>query len=171
MIDIGPRSTQTIEIDTDAATAADATAELITAAAPGARGAWFLAEPRDSALRAARTTVTTVAVDGGVDVTVTAESLVRDIALLVDKVDPASQVPNDWNLIGAPSGHAQFRHYEEMFRSCRDRDWVRGLMLWDWPAALYPPEAAAENDDYCPERKPAASYMTTQYATWKGEAR
>ncbi|MGN6126729.1 MAG: glycoside hydrolase family 2 protein [Humibacter sp.] len=92
VIDIAPRSTQSIEIEADAATAGDAAAELITADAPGARGVWFFAEPRDSALPAARTVVSTTPVDGGVDVTVNAGSLVRDLTLLVDKVDPAARV-------------------------------------------------------------------------------
>lgn len=80
-------------------------------------------------------------------------------------------LPNDWNLAGAPSGAEQLRYYQEMFRACRARDWVRGLMLWDWPAALYQPDAAIDNDDYCPYGKPAARYMTAQYAAWKDEAR
>jgi hypothetical protein len=83
----------------------------------------------------------------------------------------SSRLPNDWNLAGAPSCDEQLRYYQEMFRACRDRDWVRGLMLWDWPADLYPPEEAAGNDDYCPYGKPAALFMTAQYAAWKDEAR
>ena len=83
----------------------------------------------------------------------------------------SSRLPNDWNLAGAPSGDEQLRYYQEMFRACRDRDWVRGLMLWDWPAELYPPEEAAGNDDYCPCGKPAAPFMTAQFTAWKDDAR
>lgn len=83
----------------------------------------------------------------------------------------SARLPNDWNLAGAPSGDEQLRYYEEMFRACRGREWVRGLMLWDWPAELYSPEEAAGSDDYCPYGKPAAPFMTTQYITWKDDAR
>jgi beta-mannosidase len=58
----------------------------------GARAFWFFAEYRDSALEAARLRTSVEAVDGGVAVTVTAENLVRDITLLVDKVDPLAVV-------------------------------------------------------------------------------
>lgn len=75
-------------------------------------------------------------------------------------------LPNDWNLRGAPSGEAQREYYEEMFRACRGRDWVQGLMLWDWPAELYTPAQAPENDDYCPYGKPAGDLMAQQYAAW-----
>lgn len=76
------------------------------------------------------------------------------------------QLPNDWNLAGAPSGAAQLTYYEEMFRACRARPWVGGLMLWDWPADLYPLADAVTNDDYCPYGKPAGLYMAEQYADW-----
>ncbi len=81
----------------------------------------------------------------------------------------AAELPNDWNLPGAPSGEEQLRYYTEMFRACRARDWVRGLMLWDWPAQLYSLEDAAANDDYCPYGKPAASFMVAQYRDWRSE--
>lgn len=80
-------------------------------------------------------------------------------------------LPNDWNLRGAPSGAAQLRYYEEMFRACRARDWVGGLMLWDWPARLYDAGDAAENDDYCPYAKPAGEFMAAQYRRWESAAR
>jgi hypothetical protein len=76
------------------------------------------------------------------------------------------QRPNDWTLAGAPSTHAQLQYYQEMFRACRSREWVGGLMLWDWPAQLYTPEQAETNDDYCPYGKPAAAFMASQYAAW-----
>ena len=80
-------------------------------------------------------------------------------------------LPNDWNLAGAPSGAEQLRYYEAMFDACRSRDWVRGLMLWDWPATLYGLDEAGANDDYCPYGKPAGEYMTRQYAAWNEDAR
>ena len=64
-----------------------------------------------------------------------------------------------WALPGAPSGAEQLRYYEELFAAVRARPWVLGLMLWDWPARLYPEQSAADNDDYCPYGKPAAAFM------------
>jgi hypothetical protein len=81
----------------------------------------------------------------------------------------SAQLPNDWSLPGAPSGEEQRRYYEEMFRACRGRPWVRGLMLWDWPAELYDAADAEFNDDYCPYGKPAAEVLVRQYSAWRGE--
>ena len=83
----------------------------------------------------------------------------------------SAQCPNDWNLAGAPSGQEQLVYYEEMLRACRSREWVRGLMLWDWPAELYAAGDAARNDDYCPYGKPAAPYLVEQYTSWKDDVR
>ncbi|WP_309105032.1 glycoside hydrolase family 2 protein, partial [Microbacterium sp.] len=82
------RGTITVMIDDDVALAADAAGELVTAAAGEERGFWFFTEPRDSALPAARLSVETTSVDGGTEVSVTANSLVRDLSLLADKVHP-----------------------------------------------------------------------------------
>ncbi|TPX03193.1 1,4-beta-xylanase, partial [Schumannella luteola] len=78
-------------------------------------------------------------------------------------------LPNDWALPGEPSGRAQLDYYTEMFRAVRARRWVRGLMLWDWPARLYPEQAAAADDDYCPYGKPAGEFMAAQYRDWGRE--
>ncbi len=71
--------------------------------------------------------------------------------------------PNDWNLPGGPSGREQLEYFQAMFKACEKRDWMRGFMLWDWPAALYLAEDASKNDDYCPYGKPAADYMRRVY--------
>lgn len=83
----------------------------------------------------------------------------------------SARLPNDWNLAGAPSGAEQLDYYREMFRACRAREWVGGLMLWDWPADLYSEEQAAQNDDYCPYGKPAGQYMAEQYRAWQEAVR
>jgi len=77
----------TIALDAQVTTATDAAAEVLVADA-GERGFWFYAEPRDSQLPAASLAFETAAVDGGTEVRVTAANLVRDLSLLVDKVDP-----------------------------------------------------------------------------------
>ena len=48
----------------------------------------------------------------------------------------SAQLPNDWALPGEPSGAEQLTYYQAMFAACRNRPWVGGLMLWDWPATL-----------------------------------
>lgn len=78
----------------------------------------------------------------------------------------SAALPNDWNLVGAASEEEQLRYFETMFAACENRPWVRGLMLWDWPAELYPLEQAASNDDYCPYGKLAGTFMSQRYAAW-----
>ncbi|MBW9095119.1 glycoside hydrolase family 2 protein [Microbacterium jejuense] len=87
-VSLAPRETVTVALPAGVADARDAAGELIVAAVGDVRGFWFFAEPRDSALGAAEIEVVTAAADGGTLVTVTAHSLVRDLTLLVDKVDP-----------------------------------------------------------------------------------
>ncbi|WP_460796366.1 glycoside hydrolase family 2 protein [Microbacterium sp. GXF0217] len=82
------RGTATAAIASDVATAQDAAGELIVASIGDVRGYWYFTEPRDSQLPAADVSVETVAVDGGTEVRVTANTLVRDLALLADKVHP-----------------------------------------------------------------------------------
>jgi beta-mannosidase len=87
-VSLEPRGTTTVALPAGITEAADAGAELIAAAVGDVRGFWFFAEPRDSSLGAADVEVAAEAADGGTRVTVTARSLVRDLTLLVDKVDP-----------------------------------------------------------------------------------
>jgi len=87
-VSLEPRETTTVALPAGITEAADAGAELIAAAVGDVRGFWFFAEPRDSSLGAADVEVAAEAADGGTRVTVTARSLVRDLTLLVDKVDP-----------------------------------------------------------------------------------
>lgn len=77
--------------------------------------------------------------------------------------------PNDWNLVGAPSGDEQLRYYEAMFAAADRRSWVRGFMLWDWPPALYAESDAAANDDYCPYGKPAGAWLREAYLARSGQ--
>lgn len=78
----------------------------------------------------------------------------------------SAQLPNDWNLVGAPSGGEQHAYYQEMFRALRSRAWVDGVVLWDWPAELYDRAQAVENDDYCPFGKPAEHLLAEQFSDW-----
>ncbi|WP_323743699.1 glycoside hydrolase family 2 protein [Clavibacter phaseoli] len=105
---IAARSTATVTIPAGVWTAADATSELLVVDFAGSRALWFYAEYRDSALQAARVTTSVRQTDGATEVTVTAETLVRDLTLLVDKVDPAAVV-DDQMVTLLPGESATFR--------------------------------------------------------------
>ncbi|MDW4573501.1 glycoside hydrolase family 2 protein [Microbacterium sp. M3] len=89
-VSLAPRETVTVALPGDVAAAGAAASELVVAGVGDVRGHWFFAEPRDSALGAAEVDLDAEAVDGGTRVTLRARNLVRDLALLVDKVDPAA---------------------------------------------------------------------------------
>jgi len=73
-------------------------------------------------------------------------------------------LPNDWNLAGEPSQQAQVEWYDAAFTACASRPWVRGFMLWDWPARLYDEADAATNDDYCMFGKAAEATVREGFA-------
>lgn len=73
-------------------------------------------------------------------------------------------IPNDWTLQGEPSQQAQVDWYEAAFGACARRDWVRGFMLWDWPARVYDESAAAGDADYSVFGKAAETVIRDAYA-------
>nr|WP_240948843.1 glycoside hydrolase family 2 protein [Microbacterium sp. CFH 90308] len=89
-VTLAARETLTVLLAADIAEAGDAGGELVVAALGDVRGTWFFAEPRDSALTAPVVDVRTEAAPGGTLVTLSASTLVRDLSLLVDKVDPGA---------------------------------------------------------------------------------
>ena len=91
-VDVAPRSTVRVPIAEAVARPGDAGAELVVAELTGERGLWFFAEARDSALRPADLETEARRVDGGVEVVVTARTLVRELALLVDVAAPDAEV-------------------------------------------------------------------------------
>ena len=91
-VDVAPRATRTIPVDLAVSTPDDAASELLEVTFGDQRALWFFAESRDSTLEAPRLTIAATRIDGGYAVTVTAANLVRDIALLVDKLDTAARV-------------------------------------------------------------------------------
>ena len=91
-VDAPPRTTATIHVDLTVTTPDDATSELLEVALGDQRAFWFFAEYRDSQLEAPQLEVTATSADGGYTVTVTTANLVRDIALLVDKLDPGARI-------------------------------------------------------------------------------
>jgi beta-mannosidase len=87
-----PRETRTIPIPSSIAEGGRPERELLVARVGDRRGLWFFAEYRDSELGEATLRSRSVKTASGYTVSVTAESLVRDLALLVDKIDPAAVV-------------------------------------------------------------------------------
>ncbi|WP_276355854.1 glycoside hydrolase family 113 [Cohnella caldifontis] len=71
--------------------------------------------------------------------------------------------PNDWSLDGGPDEEEQARWYAEMFEACSKREWMRGYMLWDWPAKLHAREGASSNRDYCLYGKKAEATVRAFY--------
>jgi beta-mannosidase len=89
---IAARGAQTVTIPVDVATASSESSELLVASLGSERALWFFVEYRDSALAPAQLETVVEPVETGYAVTVTAHTLVRDVALLVDRLDPAAVV-------------------------------------------------------------------------------
>lgn len=87
-----PRSSTSIEVPSDVAQATDPAGEVLVATIGGDRAFWFYTECRDSSIEASNPRVEVERVSDGYAVTVTADVLVRDLALLVDKVSPEAVV-------------------------------------------------------------------------------
>lgn len=82
------RGATTVPMPADLAETADPAASLTVAELGGVRGLWFEVEDRDSALGPMDVAADAFAVEGGYVVRVTAAGLVRDLAVLADKVAP-----------------------------------------------------------------------------------
>jgi beta-mannosidase len=85
-IDAGPGSAATVALPDEPAEG------LLLAEIGGERAWWFFAEDREGCLPEALFTAAAVAVPGGYAVTVTAGSLLRDVALFPDRLDSLSTV-------------------------------------------------------------------------------
>jgi len=88
---VAPRSPARLVLPDEVATPTRPRSELVRAELDGVRGDWFFAEYRDCELDPAKLDVDVVAVPRGAAVTVTARSLVRDLTILADVVDPAAR--------------------------------------------------------------------------------
>ena len=83
---------RTVEVPVELGTPDVAAGELLVATLGDQRAMWFFSEYRDSALEEAQFETSVVRTEIGYRVDVTAANLVRDIALLVDKVDQHARV-------------------------------------------------------------------------------
>lgn len=89
-LDIAARGRAEVGIPGTVAASGASESELIAADLGGIRGLWFFGEGRDSALPVPELSIQTAAIDGGLEVTIAAHTLVRDLTLLVDKIQPTA---------------------------------------------------------------------------------
>lgn len=89
---VPPRATVASPIPTDSAHPDDPATQLLRASFEENRAWWFFAEDRDMAYPAARFAAVTRPAPGGLEVTVTADTIVRDLILYPDRLDPAAEV-------------------------------------------------------------------------------
>jgi beta-mannosidase len=93
-----PRATLTLAVPGDVADPGGARSELVSAEVEGGAGPdvrralWFFGEDRDLALPPGAVDVGCERVEAGYRLRVTARELVRDLAVLVDQVDPDAVV-------------------------------------------------------------------------------
>lgn len=85
-----PRSAVTVPLPAPLATPADPRAELLLAEAGGERAWWFFAEDRELAYPKPEYEAVVTRAPGGARVTVTARTLLRELTLFPDRLDPAA---------------------------------------------------------------------------------
>ncbi|MCM0676447.1 glycoside hydrolase family 2 protein [Micromonospora phytophila] len=93
-LDVPPYASVTLALPAELARPEEARRELLVAEAgePAARALWFFAEDRVVDWPAAEYDATVEPVDGGHRVRVTARTVLRDLTLFPDRLDPAAQV-------------------------------------------------------------------------------
>ncbi|MGY4856581.1 glycoside hydrolase family 2 protein [Cryobacterium sp. AP23] len=91
-VSLPARGAVTVSLPAAVSDTADAAGELLRADLAGVRAHWFFTEPRDSALLVGTPQVHAERTASGYTVRVTVDTLTRDLALLVDKVDPDALV-------------------------------------------------------------------------------
>ena len=92
-LSLGPREATTVPLPADVSTPDDPTREVLLADANGQRAWWFFAEDKDVAYPPAEyEAIVEPTTDGGQRVTVTAHTILRDVVLYPDRLDPAAEV-------------------------------------------------------------------------------
>ena len=86
------RSTLTLPLPASLAVAGDERAELLLAEAGDQRAWWFFARDRELSYPKAEYEAVVEPAPDGAQVTVTAGTLLRDLALFPDRLDPAAEV-------------------------------------------------------------------------------
>jgi beta-mannosidase len=91
-INLEPGSSQTVALPKDVCVPDDPRAEALVVDGDGHRAWWFFAEDRDIAYPAPRYDASVEPVDGGQRVTITARTVLRDLTLFPDRLDPRARV-------------------------------------------------------------------------------
>ncbi|MDP9797275.1 beta-mannosidase [Catenuloplanes nepalensis] len=89
-LSLEPRASVTTPLPPDIATPGDASAELIVVTAGSARALWFFAEDKQINFPIPGYDAEVAPVDGGYDVTVTARTVLRDLTIFPDRLDPGA---------------------------------------------------------------------------------
>jgi beta-mannosidase len=88
---VEPGSAVALPLPADVGVAGDSRQELLVAAADGHRAWWFFAEDKDVAWPQAKFDATFEAVGADARVKITAHSVLRDLTLQADRLDPAAE--------------------------------------------------------------------------------
>ncbi|WP_432825246.1 glycoside hydrolase family 2 protein [Dactylosporangium sp. CA-092794] len=91
-LDVPPAGAATVTLPAELTTPDDPAAELVVADGAGERALWFFAEDVDLAYPAPAADVTVHPAGDGVDLEITAGTLLRDLTVFADRVDPAATV-------------------------------------------------------------------------------
>ena len=106
------RSAVTVAIAGDVAAPGDPGTELLRASLGGLCAYWFFAEDKDIRYPEPRFTTEVLPVAGGLAVTVTAQTILRDLALFPDRLDPAAYA-DDALVTLLPGESASFTVYTD----------------------------------------------------------
>jgi beta-mannosidase len=91
-LNVAPRSVRTAALPREVALPERSTAEVLLVDSDGHRAWWFFGEDRDLAYPSARFDAAVEPVPGGYRVSVTARTILRDLSLFPDRLDPAATV-------------------------------------------------------------------------------
>jgi beta-mannosidase len=107
-VNVAPGEAQVVALPSQLTTPTDALAEVLVVGTGDHRALWFWAEDKDLRLPPPGLHAEARAIAGGYEVEVSATSLQRDVALLVDKVDAAAEV-DDMLVTVLPGDRVRFR--------------------------------------------------------------
>jgi beta-mannosidase len=91
-VDVPPRGVVSVTLPAEIARPSAPAAEVLRATADGEHAWWFFAEDRDIAYPPARFRVTVEHGDDDVRLTVTAQTILRDLSVFPDRLDPGARV-------------------------------------------------------------------------------
>lgn len=75
----------------------------------------------------------------------------------------SSYLPNDWGLPGEMNEKEQADWYREMFRACKNRDFIKGHVIWSWTEKLYSAEEAKTERFYDIYKKEAMDVVSNEW--------